>query len=87
MDSDAGRWPELQPPEGLDGDGAPFGQRARLRQAIERLRTSQAAHTGDAMDEEQRAAEADMLDVLLTLDTAAGEALHRALPAPEDEAR
>ena len=85
MDSDAARWPELRPPEALDGDGAPLGQRARLREAIERLRASQTVSSGD-VDEEQRAAEADMLDVLLTLDTAAGEALHRTLPAPEGEA-
>jgi hypothetical protein len=83
MDSDAMRWPELRPPESLEDDGIPLGQRARLQRAIERLRAAQDVPEGDAIDAEQRAAETDMLDVLLALDMATGEALRRALPAPE----
>jgi hypothetical protein len=83
MDSDAMRWPELRPPESVGDDGTPLGQRARLQRAIERLRSAQDAPGGDAADAEQRAAEADMLNVLLALDMATGEALRHALPAPE----
>jgi hypothetical protein len=83
MDSDAARWPELQPPEALDADGTLLGQRARLRRTIERLRASQAVPSDDVADAEQRAAEADMLDILVSLDAAAGEALRRTLPARE----
>jgi hypothetical protein len=85
LDSDATRWAEVQPPDALDGERTAGGQRVRLQTAIVRLQQTRGDGADDARDDEQRAADADMLDILLSLETAADEALHRSLQRPNDE--